>query len=109
MTDINRRKALQLSLLAPFASSIIGCRVANETVSARDISKPNPLTPPADSSIPVAFLLSEGAVVIDFCGPWEIFLRVPKPKGTFPAFKLYTVAETADPDPDERPWLQDRS
>ena len=24
-------------------------------------------------SIPVAFVISEGAVVIDFCGPWEVF------------------------------------
>src|SRR5207247_3344053 len=29
----------------------------------------NPLKPPANGSIPVAFLISEGAVVIDFCGP----------------------------------------
>ena len=96
MTDMNRRKALQLSLLAPLATSVLGCRVATIKTATKTAS-PNPLTPPADASIPVAFLLSEGAVVIDFCGPWEVFLRVPKPKGTFPAFKLYTVAETTDP------------
>jgi hypothetical protein len=33
----------------------------------------NPLTPPASGTIPVAFLLSDGAVVIDFAGPWEVF------------------------------------
>ena len=27
-------------------------------------------------SIPVAFVISEGAVVIDFCGPWEVFRDV---------------------------------
>ena len=96
MTYINRRKALQLSLLAPLATSLVGCKGTPNSEAVRDVAPHNPLTPPADASIPVAFLLSEGAVVIDFCGPWEVFLRVPKPKGTFPAFKLYTVAETTD-------------
>jgi hypothetical protein len=32
-----------------------------------------PLTPPAQGSIPVAFVISERAVIIDFCGPWEVF------------------------------------
>jgi putative intracellular protease/amidase/YHS domain-containing protein len=104
MTDINRRKALLLSLAASFVSSAFGCKSATkgavdqeENSTKRKTAPPNPLTPPADSSIPVAFLLSEGAVVIDFCGPWEVFERVPKPKGTYEAFKLYTVAETSDP------------
>lgn len=104
MTDINRRKAFLLSLAAPFVLSSSGCKNATidaaeqQTSSAkRKIAPPNPLAPPADSSIPVAFLLSEGAVVIDFCGPWEVFERVPKPKGTYDAFKLYTVAETSNP------------
>ena len=54
----------------------------------------DPLTPPRDGLIPVAFLLSEGAVVIDFAGPWEVFsnVRVPGPKPH--PFELYTVAET---------------
>src|SRR4029077_16172871 len=34
---------------------------------------PNPLQPPAQGSIPVAFLISDGAVLIDFIGPWEVF------------------------------------
>jgi hypothetical protein len=33
----------------------------------------NPLTPSASGTIPVAFLISDGAVVIDFAGPWEVF------------------------------------
>jgi putative intracellular protease/amidase/YHS domain-containing protein len=48
----------------------------------------NPLTPPAHGSIPVAFLISEGAVMIDFTGPWEVFQDAA-------AFRLYTVAERA--------------
>jgi transcriptional regulator GlxA family with amidase domain len=57
---------------------------------------PNSLKPPAQGSIPVAFVISEGAVVIDFCGPWEVFENVEVP-GRNEAFHLYTVAETTDP------------
>lgn len=31
------------------------------------------LQPPGAEPIPVAFLLDEGATIIDFCGPWEVF------------------------------------
>jgi transcriptional regulator GlxA family with amidase domain len=48
------------------------------------------LTPPKNGPIKVAFVLSEGATVIDFTGPWEVFqdadADVPTP------FELYTVA-----------------
>ena len=57
----------------------------------------NPLKPPAQGSIPVAFLVSDGAVVIDFCGPWEVFQDVSIPGRTDGAFRLYTVAETSKP------------
>ncbi len=57
----------------------------------------NPLHPPANGSIPVAFLLSKGAVVIDFCGPWEVFENVSIPGAQSAPFNLYTVAETTDP------------
>jgi putative intracellular protease/amidase/YHS domain-containing protein len=57
----------------------------------------NPLRPPAQGSIPVAFLISEGAVLIDFAGPWEVFQDVNIPGRSEPAFNLYTVAETANP------------
>jgi hypothetical protein len=60
-------------------------------------SRPNPLTPPAQGSIPVAFLLSEGSVIIDFCGPWEVFQDVNIPGRQDAPFRLYTVAETTQP------------
>jgi YHS domain-containing protein/putative intracellular protease/amidase len=56
----------------------------------------SPLAPPAHGSIPVAFVLSEGAVIIDFCGPWEVYERANVPGRMEGAFRLYTVAETAD-------------
>ena len=56
------------------------------------------LTPPAKGKIPVAFAISEGATVIDFAGPWEVFQDVHvSSRGTnhddqMP-FQLFTVAE----------------
>ncbi len=60
-------------------------------------ARPNPLKPPAAGSIPVAFLVSEGAVVIDFCGPWEVFQDAVVPGRRDAPFELYTVAETTRP------------
>lgn len=57
-----------------------------------------PLHPPAEGSIPVAFLLADDAVVIDFAGPWEVFSNVGIPgRKEGPVFSLYTVAETDKP------------
>src|ERR1041385_3031074 len=53
------------------------------------------LKPPEKGQIPVAFLISDGAVVIDFCGPWEVFHDVTIPGSEEMPFRLYTVAETA--------------
>jgi putative intracellular protease/amidase/YHS domain-containing protein len=57
----------------------------------------NPLKPPANGSIPVAFLISEGAVIIDFCGPWEVFRDVTVPGRQDHPFRLYTVSESTSP------------
>lgn len=56
----------------------------------------SPLAAPA-TGVPVAFLLSDGAVVIDFAGPWEVFQDVNVPGRSEPAFTPYTVAETTQP------------
>jgi transcriptional regulator GlxA family with amidase domain len=53
-------------------------------------------TAPSDT-IPVAFLLSDGAVMIDFTGPWEVFQDAYVIGRMQPAFSLYTVAETTRP------------
>jgi len=55
------------------------------------------LKPPDKGQIPVAFLVSDGAVVIDFCGPWEVFQDVMIPGNEEMPFRLYTVAETKKP------------
>jgi putative intracellular protease/amidase/YHS domain-containing protein len=59
--------------------------------------KTNPLKPPAHGSIPVAFLISEGAQVIDFTGPWEVFQDVMVPGRSDHPFRLYTVSESTSP------------
>ncbi len=59
------------------------------------------LTPPEKGSIPVAFLISEGATVIDFAGPWEVFqdVHVPSRGQTMEEqmpFQLFTVSDTTE-------------
>jgi transcriptional regulator GlxA family with amidase domain/YHS domain-containing protein len=44
----------------------------------------------------VAFLISDGAVLIDFIGPWEVFGSVMI-HGRMDFFQLYTVSETLKP------------
>ena len=68
----------------------------DRTANARP-SAVKPLTPPSQGLIPVAFIISDGAVVIDFCGPWEVFQDTNKPGTREALFQLYTVAETTKP------------
>ncbi len=61
-----------------------------------------PLAPPPKGKIPVAFLLSEDAQVIDFAGPWEVFqdVHVPGRGATMEermVFQLFTVAQSTKP------------
>ncbi len=60
------------------------------------LSEASPLKPPARGSIPVAFVISKGAVVIDFSGPWEVFEDVYIPGRQESAFRLYTVSGTTE-------------
>src|SRR5438309_23496 len=54
------------------------------------------LTPPA-GKIPVAFVISDGAVMIDFVGPWEVFQDVYIPGQSDGPFELFTVGESTEP------------
>jgi transcriptional regulator GlxA family with amidase domain len=56
-----------------------------------------PLTVPASGFINVAFLISPGAEVVDFTGPWGVFEYVFIGKYYRRPFKLYTVAASRDP------------
>src|SRR6266576_947920 len=99
------KTAAEFGVMAAIALSAIGELSASsgpvEATNASDGNKPaanaNPLKPPVQGSIPVAFLVSEGAVIIDFCGPWEVFENVNVPSRAGNPFQLYTVAETTSP------------
>ena len=90
---IKPRESLHLVTTAGFVAAIalflftrISVAAAEDKKStAADSLKPSP-------PIPVAFVISEGAVVIDFCGPWEVFRDVMVPNGDHP-FRLYTVSD----------------
>ncbi len=97
---MNRRQLLKHSAalgLSAAGSLTLPTAAAATSDANQGNAAPSPLTPPTNASIPVAFLISEGAVVIDFCGPWEVFERVNIPGRKYDAFTLYTVAETAAP------------
>ena len=65
---------------------------------ARGANPVTPLKPPAEGTIKVAFLLSEGATVIDFAGPWDVFETVmlgdDRQTAESHPFELYTVASS---------------
>jgi transcriptional regulator GlxA family with amidase domain len=104
---MNRRELLKrtaaLGVAAGIPSLLAGKLFAGadgvQAESAIDKTKLvyNSLTPPAQGSIPVAFPISEGAVIIDFCGPWEVFQDVQLHGHKDSPFHLYTVAETKEP------------
>jgi len=99
LKNITRRELLQASAALGFLAASPFSVAASEpgnSESARSSIVANPLKPPAEGSIPVAFLISEGAVVIDFCGPWEVFQDVMIPGRMDMAFQLFTVSEKTD-------------
>jgi len=90
--------ALGLTVANPFSAMGENRDKAPHTGNGSQSSaKANPLKAPEQGSIPVAFLISEGAVVIDFSGPWQVFEEVDIPGRKADAFQLYTVGQTTDP------------
>jgi putative intracellular protease/amidase/YHS domain-containing protein len=97
--NLTRRQLLQ-------SSAFLGCAATlpfswraqkeNQPGQSQPGSAPSPLAPPATGKIPVAFVISDGAVVIDFCGPWEVF-QDASPMDGKGGFNLYTVAEKQAP------------
>lgn len=67
-----------------------------EAGASAGASSAAPLKAPADG-VPVAFLLSDEAVMIDFAGPWEVFQDARVPSRKTSTFNLYTVAESTRP------------
>ncbi len=107
-TNITNRRLLnptaELGLLAAITVVVLGQLSGSNLAKAPSTSegnhaavKINPLKPPPQGSIPVAFLISEGAVMIDFTGPWEVFQDVMVPGRADHPFHLYTVSESTSP------------
>jgi transcriptional regulator GlxA family with amidase domain len=74
--------------------------------TTREAAPIRSLKPPANGTINVAFIISEGTEAIDLAGPWEVFQDVMfTPKGgpwrgegeMVMPFNLYTVSESLEP------------
>src|SRR5437016_14605875 len=65
-------------------------------VAAAPTNSPNINSLKPAPTIAVAFVISEGAVVIDFCGPWKVFRDVVLPRCDHP-FRLYTISDKTAP------------
>jgi transcriptional regulator GlxA family with amidase domain len=89
--------AIALSGLGELSASSSPAKDSNAPEGNQSAVKTNLLKPPAQGSIPIAFLISEGAVVIDFTGPWEVFQDVMIPGRSGHPFYLYTVSESTSP------------
>lgn len=101
---------LSASCLALVATAfLLGCHAAGgnnpSEQAASTTAQPHPpaedpalrLTPPADGRITVAFVLSPGAEVVDFSGPWGVFEYANIQHLDKSPFELFTVAETGTP------------
>jgi transcriptional regulator GlxA family with amidase domain len=79
--EVSRR-----TLLAGAAWVATGLATGRDAAATTEVSR---LLAPPDK-IPVAFVLDDGATVIDFAGPWETFQDAIV--GSHPGFQLFTVA-----------------
>jgi len=89
--------ALGVLALSALVATAAPVKTDNRPNSNAVLSDATSLKPPDKGQIPVAFLISDGAVVIDFCGPWEVFHDVTIAGKEEMPFRLYTVAETNKP------------
>src|SRR5580704_19591222 len=91
----------RLSLIVTLAAALFAPLAQGQQMGTSS-SPATPYHVPAKEKIPVAFVISDDAVTIDFAGPWEVFKDVfVKDRGNTmaeqAAFRLYTVSDTRDP------------
>src|SRR5213596_3972087 len=86
--------ALALFVISQLSANAAPIETTGSSGDNKQAGKANSLKPPAQGQIPVAFVISDGAVIIDFCGPWEVFQDAMIPSSKEMPFRLYTVAET---------------
>ncbi len=94
---------LALGVLALSALFATGAPVKTDNHSNPNATNPaTSLKPPDKGQIPVAFLISDGAVVIDFCGPWEVFQDVIDPRARRNAVPFVHRGRNEETDPHQR-------
>ncbi len=119
--NLTRRQLLQTSGAVGLAAAIPGSLAAALTAasarqpsgvqkSSQAVSAPSPLKAPASGAINVAFVISKGAVLIDFAGPWEVFqdATIPGRDMMDSAFNLVHRCGDAESDRGQR-WFADRA
>jgi YHS domain-containing protein/putative intracellular protease/amidase len=89
--------ALALFVIAQLSANAAPIETTGSSGDNKQAGKANSIKPPAQGQIPVAFVISDSAVIIDFCGPWEVFRDVNIPGLEHDPFRLYTVSDTASP------------
>jgi transcriptional regulator GlxA family with amidase domain len=103
IAKMNRRDLLTAAAAAALVTAETSPALAAEQPTPHFEPKSvKPLRPPSKGKIPVAFLISSDAQVIDFTGPWEVFQDVHvSSRGTTMdermPFELFTVAESTAP------------
>lgn len=93
---MDRRTFVNRTLAAVAATSLPGALAGAAPAPAA------PRPPRAGEPIPVAFVISPGANVIDLAGAWEVFQDVmiedaQAEHGHWMGFQLYTVSDTKEP------------
>ena len=91
----SRRRSLALGTFIALMASLTCGALAAAPASRQYVVPPK-------GKIPVAFVISDEAVTIDFGGPWEVFkdVFIPERGKTVDeqgAFRLYTVSDSRDP------------
>jgi putative intracellular protease/amidase/YHS domain-containing protein len=98
---MERRDLIKCALIASAPTALLGRASAasrsHDTSAIPDGRLTAPLTVPESGDIRAAFLISPGAEVVDFAGPWGVFQYVTTGEANHSPFKLYTVAASKDP------------
>lgn len=92
----SRRTLLRTCVGAPVAASLACASEVDRSAAASLPPLGPPLPRPAEGKIRVAFLITAGAEIVDFGGPWGVFEYAVHPDTGNP-FELYTVAESVAP------------
>jgi transcriptional regulator GlxA family with amidase domain len=94
-----------LLVLAACAASVLGIGTVGAAVlwhddfAASSSTAQPPPRPAQNGDIPVAFVITQGATMIDFAGPWEVFqdVMLTEGGGMRHPFRLYTVSDSRTP------------